>query len=58
MKESEAVYLMRGLAQALMFMHGNNICHRDLKMDNIIIADHNGRPKIIDFGFSVECAAE
>jgi len=39
-----------------MIMHKKNICHRDLKIENIIIADKNGQPKIIDFGFSVEVA--
>jgi serine/threonine protein kinase len=54
LKEAEAIQICKGLAKALMFMHGKNICHRDLKMDNIIIADRNGQPKIIDFGFSIE----
>ena len=33
-------------------MHAENICHRDLKLENILISDR-GRVKIIDFGFSV-----
>lgn len=35
-------------------MHGKMVCHRDLKLDNIIVMD-NGKPKIIDFGFAVQC---
>ena len=33
-------------------MHAENICHRDIKLENILISDR-GKVKIIDFGFSV-----
>jgi serine/threonine protein kinase len=42
------------LAHALKMMHQNRICHRDIKMDNILITD-SGKIKLIDFGFSVMC---
>lgn len=32
-------------------MHSNNIVHRDVKPENIMISEA-GDPKIIDFGFS------
>lgn len=40
------------LLLAIEHMHANNICHRDLKPDNILITQSNGWPvlKIIDFG--------
>lgn len=32
-------------------MHDNNVVHRDLKLENVLI-DENKIVKIIDFGFS------
>ena len=34
-------------------MHASNVCHRDLKLENILISDR-GKVKIIDFGFSFQ----
>jgi MAP/microtubule affinity-regulating kinase len=36
-------------------MHGMQICHRDLKPDNIIYEPATARVKIIDFGFAISC---
>jgi len=33
-------------------MHSQLICHRDLKLENILVSDRK-RIKIIDFGFSI-----
>ena len=54
-KEEQAKDWMRQLANAVRLMHSKSVCHRDLKLDNIIISD-SGKLKVIDFGFSVKCA--
>ena len=48
----ETVFYMAILFVALDYLNSRNICHRDLKPDNIII-DERGYLKIIDFGNSV-----
>lgn len=39
------------LVYALEFCHGRGICHRDIKLDNVLISD-DGRLKLGDFGMS------
>ena len=37
---------------ALAYCHKNNICHRDIKLENILIDPKTNIIKISDFGFS------
>lgn len=37
------------LAETVRFLHERNICHRDIKLEHIIVGD-DGRIKLIDFG--------
>ena len=44
-------YIFKKIIQAYKFLHQNNICHLDIKLENIMF-DINFSPIIIDFGFS------
>lgn len=51
--ESLARRIFIQLIDAVNYMHLNNIYHRDLKLDNIMI-DRTGKVTIIDFGFAIQ----
>ncbi|EAY07039.1 CAMK family protein kinase [Trichomonas vaginalis G3] len=50
---TEQLEIANQLIDALNYMHKKGIYHRDIKPENILF-DSNFRPKIIDFGMSVE----
>jgi serine/threonine protein kinase len=47
-----AKILMRNLLEVVSYLHAVGICHRDLKPDNLIVADDMSI-KLIDFNVSV-----
>ena len=48
----EAVSIMEQLAQGLLKAHENNVIHRDIKPQNILVKD-DGTVKIADFGIAL-----
>jgi len=51
-KESKALKIFKDIALAVNYCHENNVYHRDIKLDNILL-DRTGNIKLIDFGFSI-----
>ncbi|KAL1509473.1 hypothetical protein ABEB36_004199 [Hypothenemus hampei] len=51
LEEGEARRIFRQIATACYYCHKHKICHRDLKLENILL-DENNQAKIADFGLS------
>ncbi|XP_075236599.1 nuak family kinase 1 [Lycorma delicatula] len=49
--EDEARRIFRQIATAIYYCHKHKICHRDLKLENVLLDEH-GSAKIADFGLS------
>jgi serine/threonine protein kinase len=50
--EDELKDVFSQILGALSYLHKHNICHRDIKPDNILYDKENKQVKIIDFGVS------
>ncbi len=48
--EDEVVQLLQGILGILEFIHSHGVIHRDIKPDNIIKRQRDGRLVLIDFG--------
>src|SRR5436309_10008205 len=48
---SEASRVLRDVAWALAYAHGQGVIHRDVKPDNILL-ENNGRVLVVDFGIA------
>jgi serine/threonine protein kinase len=52
MSQNEAARLIHKVADGIAYCHENNVIHRDLKPDNILITQ-DGQPIIVDFGLAL-----
>jgi len=53
--EEEAFWIFEQMCLAVSFLHTNNICHRDIKLENWMFDSTKTRVVLIDFGFSTTC---
>ena len=51
--EEDAQQIMYQLVDAVAHCHGHHVCHRDLKLENFMLARSGRSLKLIDFGLSV-----
>lgn len=49
---AEIAHIIKSLLEAVCELHKNGICHRDLKLQNILYERTTGEVKIIDLGIS------
>lgn len=49
--QKNTIKIFKQLVQAVEYCHNKNICHRDIKLENIII-DNDLNLKLLDFGFA------
>ncbi|MDE7347333.1 MAG: protein kinase [Muribaculaceae bacterium] len=52
LSSEKAIAIVRQTADALRYLHDKQICHRDVKPENILIPHHGDMVKIIDFNLS------
>ena len=52
--ESRCKKLFYQIVKAIAYCQSKNICHRDIKLENILV-QKNDIIKIIDFGFAIKC---
>ena len=57
--EKDLRNIFRGVCEAIRYLHSQKVCHRDLKLENIVLADglesdnvESKDVKLIDFGFA------
>ena len=51
LSESDALKIFVQLVDALQYIHKMQICHRDIRIEHVLL-DCNNIPKVIDFGYS------
>ena len=55
--ENQVRGMVGQLAAALAYIHGNGVCHRDVKPRNIMVLDEQGTIRVMDFGLATSVAS-
>lgn len=56
LSEEKAVFILQQICSTINYLHSIHICHRDIKLDNIMINPDTLETKLIDFGFATKCS--
>jgi len=56
--EPNAAVYMRGLLAGLRHLHGRGVIHRDIKLENVLLAEDGCTVKLADFGLAAELAVD
>mmetsp|Transcript_7161 Transcript_7161/g.8065 ORF Transcript_7161/g.8065 Transcript_7161/m.8065 type:complete len:185 (+) Transcript_7161:146-700(+) len=54
LEETKSKYILLQILKTINYLHSIHICHRDIKLDNIMINQETLEIKLIDFGFATE----
>jgi len=57
MREGIAARTIRGILEAVAYLHNHQIAHRDLKPENILCGENVWDVYVADFGFACSCAS-
>jgi formylglycine-generating enzyme required for sulfatase activity/tRNA A-37 threonylcarbamoyl transferase component Bud32 len=52
--ESAGLEIIKGIGEALIYIHGRNYLHRDIKPANILLREEDNKAILIDFGLARE----
>eukprot|EP01043_Picozoa_sp_COSAG02_P006585 COSAG02_NODE_188_length_30307_cov_341.858746_24_plen_385_part_00 len=56
--EDKARGYFRDILFAMCYCHGKDVCHRDLKLENLLLTEDKGSCKVADFGLAKNVTAE
>lgn len=57
LSEPESLAVFKQIVSAILFIHARNVCHLDLKLENVLVS-RKLCVKLIDFGLAVECGPD